>query len=29
MSTLHNPIQNRLLAELELEEYHRLSLTWN
>jgi CRP-like cAMP-binding protein len=25
MSTLHNPIQNRLLAELELEEYHRLS----
>ena len=25
MSTPHNPIQNRLLAELELEEYHRLS----
>jgi CRP-like cAMP-binding protein len=25
MSTLHDPIQNRLLAELELEEYHRLS----
>jgi CRP-like cAMP-binding protein len=25
MSTLHSPIQNRLLAELEREEFHRLS----